>query len=194
MRIRVRGRGTGVAGRGWGLNGYVAKSIVAIKFSTSDELYRKLVEESEKHWLLGLVTFASIEEQRIEWTGHYEDNNGKPPTLDEIRNWYEQQTEKTLLCVGKDAEDRLREYSKEVLGSIIEEHKKETEEGVIIGEIKKSRHFWPQFWVNLAGGTASAILFAMLLAVIAFIVLNDTSPAQLVEHLTGRTEVVDNEQ
>nr|VFK60436.1 MAG: hypothetical protein BECKUNK1418G_GA0071005_101145 [Candidatus Kentron sp. UNK]VFK69263.1 MAG: hypothetical protein BECKUNK1418H_GA0071006_101244 [Candidatus Kentron sp. UNK] len=176
------------------MNGYVAKSIVAIKLSTSDELYRKLVEESEEHWLLGLVTFASIEEQRIEWTGHHEDNNGKPPTPDEIRNWYEQQTEKMLLRVRKNAENRLREYSKEVLGSIIEEHKKETEEGLIIREIRKTRRFWPQFWVNIAGGTAGAMLFAILLSAIAFVVLNDTSPMQLVEHLKDKTEVTDNGQ
>nr|VFK20849.1 MAG: hypothetical protein BECKLPF1236B_GA0070989_12277 [Candidatus Kentron sp. LPFa] len=49
MSVRSRAWDGSCTGRGWGLNGYVAKSIVAIKLSTSDELYRKLVEESEEH-------------------------------------------------------------------------------------------------------------------------------------------------
>jgi len=35
------------------------------KFSTSDDIYQELVEESDESWLYGLVVFAIAEEQRI---------------------------------------------------------------------------------------------------------------------------------
>lgn len=40
------------------------------KYSGPEEIYKKLVEESKEDWLYGLVVFAVIEEQQIEWMRH----------------------------------------------------------------------------------------------------------------------------
>nr|VFJ46046.1 MAG: hypothetical protein BECKFM1743A_GA0114220_100326 [Candidatus Kentron sp. FM]VFJ73065.1 MAG: hypothetical protein BECKFM1743C_GA0114222_106985 [Candidatus Kentron sp. FM]VFK06431.1 MAG: hypothetical protein BECKFM1743B_GA0114221_100178 [Candidatus Kentron sp. FM] len=169
--------------------------IVTTKFSTSDDIYRELVQESAESWLYGLVAFAIIEERRIDWTRHYEDTNGRPPNSDEIRSWYEQQPESELLRAKGEAENALREYSDEVIQSNIEEYGEEIKEDIIVCEIKKLGRFWPQFGVNLAGGVTSAVLFAVLLIAFAFFVLNDISPVQIGvqvgENPKGEVEVID---
>ena len=49
------------------------------KFSGPEDLYNELVENSDDHWLLGLVAFAVIEEQKIEWMKHQRANNNATP-------------------------------------------------------------------------------------------------------------------
>nr|VFJ94387.1 MAG: hypothetical protein BECKH772A_GA0070896_1007114 [Candidatus Kentron sp. H]VFJ95268.1 MAG: hypothetical protein BECKH772B_GA0070898_1007414 [Candidatus Kentron sp. H]VFK01671.1 MAG: hypothetical protein BECKH772C_GA0070978_1007014 [Candidatus Kentron sp. H] len=149
------------------------------KFSTSDDIYRELVQESEESWLYGLVAFAIIEERRIDWVRHYEVTNGRSPNSDETRSWYEQQPESELLRAKGEAENALREYSDEVVQSDIEEYGEKIKENIVVSEIRKLGRFWPQFGVNLAGGVTSAVLFAALLLILAFLVLNDISPVQI---------------
>nr|VFK33046.1 MAG: hypothetical protein BECKMB1821G_GA0114241_11356 [Candidatus Kentron sp. MB]VFK35640.1 MAG: hypothetical protein BECKMB1821I_GA0114274_11347 [Candidatus Kentron sp. MB]VFK77480.1 MAG: hypothetical protein BECKMB1821H_GA0114242_11456 [Candidatus Kentron sp. MB] len=149
------------------------------KFSTSDDIYRELVQESEESWLYGLVAFALIEERRIDWARHYENTNERPPNSDEIKNWYEQQPKSELLRAKGEAENALQEYSDEVVQSDIEEYGEKIKEDVVVREIRKLGRFWPQFGINLAGGVTSAVLFAALLLILAFFVLNDISPVQI---------------
>lgn len=159
------------------------------KFSGSEEIYKALVEDSEESWLLGLVAFAVIEEQRIEWMRHQELNTGSLPIADEIKKWYEQQPESVLLRAKGTAENALKVYSGEVVEMVLEDQRKEIEEGIIVSEIKGLKAFWPQFGVNLAGGFISALLFAIFLAIMAFFVLNDTSPVQIGSELKQKIEV-----
>lgn len=162
------------------------------KFSTSDDIYRELVEESNESWLYGLVAFAIIEEQRIEWARHHEQINGTRPTTAEIESWYEQQPKGVLLRAKGTAENALQVFSEEVVASELEEHGKGIEEGIIIGEIRSLGRLWPQFGVNVAAGLVSALLFATLLVVIAFLVLNDVSPVQIGDNLREKVEVTGN--
>nr|VFK51996.1 MAG: hypothetical protein BECKTUN1418D_GA0071000_101331 [Candidatus Kentron sp. TUN]VFK53554.1 MAG: hypothetical protein BECKTUN1418F_GA0071002_10244 [Candidatus Kentron sp. TUN]VFK54971.1 MAG: hypothetical protein BECKTUN1418E_GA0071001_10244 [Candidatus Kentron sp. TUN] len=168
---------------------------MATKFSTPDDIYRELVDESEESWLYGLVAFAIIEERRIDWARHHQNNNGKPPSSDDIRSWYEQQPESELLHAKGEAENALREYSDKVVQSDIEEYGEKIKEDVIVGEIRKLGRFWPQFGINLVGSVASALLFATLLLILAFLVLNDISPVQIGvqigEDPKGEIEVID---
>jgi hypothetical protein len=149
------------------------------KFSGPEDLYNELVENSNDHWLLGLVAFAVIEEQKIEWMKHQRANNDAAPSYEEVQNWYEQQPEGVLLRAKDTAEARLKDYSNDIVELVLEEQRKEIEESIIVNEIRETKKFWPQFGVNLAGGFASALLFAALLVIVAFFVLNDTSPVQI---------------
>jgi len=158
------------------------------KFSGSEEIYKELVEDSEESWIYGLVAFAVFEEQRVEWMRHQESNNGSLPTADEVKNWYEQQPESVLLKAKGIAENALKVYSEEVVDLVLEDQQKEIEEGIIVSEIRALRAFWPQFGVNLAGGLASAALFAALLILMAFFVFNDTSPVEIGRELKGQME------
>jgi hypothetical protein len=45
------------------------------------DIYKKLVEDSNENWLYGLVAFAIVEEQRIEWMRHFEECNGNPQMI-----------------------------------------------------------------------------------------------------------------
>jgi len=164
---------------------------MATKFTTSDEIYRKLVDDSDESWLYGLLAFAVIEEQRIEWAKHFEQNNERTPNSGEINGWYEQQPESVLLRAKGTAETTLQQFSEEVVDSVLEEHRKEIEESIVVGEIRSLGRFWPQFGVNLAGGFASALLFAVLLIIVAFLVLNDVSPVRFGEHIKGSIEVIE---
>lgn len=149
------------------------------KYTGSADVYRELVEDSKENWLYGLVAFAVVEEQRIEWMKHYESQNGRMPDDTEIKSWYEQQPDSVLLRAKGTAENALQTFSAEVLEVANGDIRKEIEESLVISEIKKLGSFWPQFGVNLAGGFCSALLFAAFLIVMAFLVLNDTSPVEI---------------
>ncbi len=78
------------------------------QISSSEDVYRQLVEESDEDWLYGLVAFAVVEEQRIEWMKHFEEHNGRAPSTVDIQHWYEQQPEGVLLRAKGDSENALR--------------------------------------------------------------------------------------
>jgi hypothetical protein len=158
------------------------------KYSGSADVYRELVEDSKENWLYGLVAFAVVEEQRIEWMKHYESQNGRMPDDTEIKSWYEQQPDSVLLRAKGTAESALQTYSAEVLEVANGDIRKEIEESVIVSEITKLGSFWPQFGVNLAGGFCSALLFAAFLIIMAYFVLNDTSPVEIGKKLKPQTE------
>ncbi|WP_057465837.1 hypothetical protein [Pseudovibrio sp. POLY-S9] len=158
------------------------------KFSGPEEIYRELVDDSDESWILGLVAFAVIEEQRVEWMRHQESNNAGLPGPEEIREWYEQQSESVLLRAKGTAENVLNVYSNEVVESYLVDHQRSIEEGIVVGEIRDLKAFWPQFGVNLAGGFISALLFAALLTVVAFFVLNDASPVEIGREIRQQIE------
>ena len=153
------------------------------KYCGAEDVYRELVDESDQSWLLGLVAFAVVEEQRIEWMRHHEKLNGSLPSSSEVQGWYEQQPASVLLRAKGTAESTLQLYSQEVAAAMDGDYRKEIEQGIILGEIRGMKRFWPQFGVNLAGGFVSAILFAAFLTLIAFFVLNDTSPVEIARDL-----------
>ncbi len=163
-------------------------------YSGSDEIYRELVEESEESWLYGLTAFAIIEEQRIEWMRHFEQSRGELPGPDEVRGWYEQQPPTALLRAKGEAESALQTYSEEVNELVIEEQRREVEQGMIVGEIRSLKRFWPQFGMSLAGGFVGAMLFAALLGLFTFFVVSDTSPVEIARQLRNDTEAVEDGQ
>lgn len=153
------------------------------KYSGAEDIYGELVDESDQSWLLGLVAFAVVEEQRVEWMRHHERLNGSLPSPSEVQSWYQQQPSSVLLRARGTAENALQVYSEEVVAAINGEYRKEIEQGIIVGELKELKRFWPQFGVNLAGGFVSALLFAFVLVFVAFFVLNDPSPVGMVKDL-----------
>lgn len=153
------------------------------KYCGAEDIYRELVEESEQSWLLGLVAFAVVEEQRIEWMRHHEKLHGSLPSPAEVQSWYQQQPASVLLRAKGTAENALQVYSEEVSAVIDGDYRREIEQDIIVGEIRDLKRFWPQFGVNLAGGFVSALLFALFLIIFAFFVLNDTSPVEIAKDL-----------
>lgn len=155
------------------------------QISSSEDVYRQLVEESDEDWLYGLVAFAVVEEQRIEWMKHFEEHNGRAPSTVDIQHWYEQQPEGVLLRAKGDSENALRNYHDGVLQEILEIERREVAEGVIVSEIQLARRFWPQFGINVAAGLASAVLFAAVLVLVAVIVLTEVSPVNIWKGVIG---------
>ena len=160
-------------------------------YSGPENIYKQLVEDQpdDEEWLLGLVAFAVVEEQKIEWMKHQIENNGQLPSTVDIENWYKQQPSGVLLRAKDTAEARLTDYAQNAIDTYMLDFQKETEEGIIVEEIRGIKKFWPQFGVNLAGGCASAILFAALLTIVAFFVFNDNSPVDIGAKLGQKTEV-----
>ena len=154
-----------------------------VKFSKSDEIYEQLVEDSDENWLFGLVSFALIEEQRIEWAKHHEECRGRPPTPEELTNWYESQPEGALLRAKGTAENALQAYTDEVLDTFDEDYRREIEEDVIIGAIQSQSRFLPRFGVSLAASLVSAVVIAAILIVFAFLVFSDISAVSIGKQL-----------
>lgn len=159
------------------------------KYCGPEDIYKELVEDSEENWLYGLVAFAVVEEQRIEWMKHYQEQHDRKPTSEEANAWYEQQPPSVLLRAKGTAESALQTYSEEVFETAMADQRREIEEGIIVGEIRELKRFWPQFGVNIVGGLASAILFAALLVLVAFFVINDASPVEVGQQLRNTLEV-----
>ncbi|MEQ9123172.1 MAG: hypothetical protein RIM80_11475 [Alphaproteobacteria bacterium] len=143
------------------------------------------MENSDQDWLLGLLAFAIFEEGRIEWAQHIVERDGRSPTMDEVTKWYSDQPASALLRARGAAESALVAYG----GSVVEEadrvHRDEVERGIIVGEIRALRRFWPQFGVNVAAGFASAFLFAAFLVVFWFSTYKDISPSKIGEIIGG---------
>lgn len=159
------------------------------QISSSEDVYRQLVDESEEHWLFGLVAFAIVEEQRVDWMKHYNEHNGRLPNSNEIHHWYQQQPPGVILRAKGTAENALKLYADDVLQEVMEMERREVEEGLIVSEIRQGRRFWPMFGTNVAAGFASAVLFAAVLVVLAFFVLTDASILAFVNKLDDqRTE------
>jgi hypothetical protein len=144
---------------------------------TYEELVGKATEDGA--WLLGLVAFAVVEEQKIEWMKHHAKNNGGPPPDEEIRRWYQQQPESVLTRAKEVAQNRMTDYAGESIDIFLVEFGKETEQGIIVSEIRELQKFWPQLGMNILGGIASSLLFAALLTLMAFLILNDSSPVTI---------------
>ncbi|CAK8712006.1 hypothetical protein KKHLCK_01025 [Candidatus Electrothrix laxa] len=155
-----------------------------------EDIYKKFVEDQpeDEEWLLGLVAFAVVEEQKIEWMKHQKENGTIPSTAD-IENWYKQQPSGVLLRAKDTAEARLTDYAQSAIETYMSDFQKETEESIIVEEIRSVKKFGPQFLVNLAGGVASAILFAAFLMLVAFFVFNDNSPVDIGAKLGQKIEV-----
>lgn len=160
------------------------------RYAGAQDIYRELVEDSNQSWLLGLVAFAVIEEQRIEWMRHHEGSHGILPDADQVREWYERQPSGMLLRARGTAENALTAYSEEVAAELDTNFRKEIENGIIVAEIRELNKFWPQFGVNVAGGLASAVVFAAILTIVAFLVFNDTSPVEIVKKSRETSEGV----
>lgn len=151
------------------------------QITDSRDVYRQLVEESDEDWLYGLLAFAIIEEQRMEWMRHDEAATGAAPTLQEIENWYKQQPAEALIRAKDSAAAILMTAFSESAGEALEDAKREILEDAIITEVRLNRRFWPQFGVSVTGGIASAFVFAALLAILALVVWTDPSPGNLIK-------------
>ncbi len=164
------------------------------EYTGSVDIYKELVEDSNENWLYGLVAFAIVEEQRIEWMRHFEECNGSAPDDNDVRNWYKQQPASVILRAKGTAETALQLYSGDVVDVALGEKRREIEDGIIVTEIRESRKFWPQFGVNFIGGFASAVVFAALLILVAFFVFEDASPTQIGAQLRNNLEEIGNGQ
>lgn len=153
-----------------------------------ENIYDELIGDEETSWLLGLVAFAVIEEQKIEWVKHVTATTGSAPTSTEIDNWYSQLPQGAVLRAKGTAENALSVYSTEVVDEVLDETKREIEESVLSNEIRELKRFWPQFGVNLAGGFISSLLFALLLVALAIVLLKSPSLIDVAKKITT-TEV-----
>jgi hypothetical protein len=79
------------------------------------------------------------------------------------------------------AENALQHYATDVVQAALTAERQSIAEGVIVGEIRMARRFWPQFGINVAAGLASALVFAAILTAVAVVVLADVSPAQIIQ-------------
>ncbi len=59
----------------------------------------------------------------------------------------------------------------------------------VVNEIRKLNKFLPKFWVNLAGGFAATVLFAVLLMIVVVFAIKDPSPVGIVEKLSKQSEI-----
>jgi len=142
--------------------------------SNSEDVYRHLVEEATDDWLMGLVAFAIIEEQRIEWLQHCRDNNEvvpsdpSDPSDANVTRWYRQLPDGMLLRAKGDAQSVLSEFCDDVIDVAVREEREKILKSVVVEEIKLTRRFWPQFGIGVAAGLTSAILFTTILVILWF--------------------------
>lgn len=153
-----------------------------------EAIYDELVGDNETSWLLGLVAFAVVEEQKIEWIKHHSTHNGGPPSADQIQQWYAQLPPGAVLRAKGTAENALAHYSTEVVEEVAAEMRKEIESSVLVNEIRDLRRFWPQFGVNLAGGFISSLLFALVLVALALILFKSPSPVDIANRISASPE------
>ena len=167
-------------------------------YSGPEDTYKELVDDKDSDWLFGLVAFAVVEEKKIEWIRHQTEHNGGEPTDEDIRNWYKQLPSGELLRARDTAQARLTDFGKDTINTFLEDYEEEIKEEAIVKEIRSATKFGTQFGINVLGGLASALLFAAILVLLAFVLLNDASPLDIGEKLghksTEQTKVDENDE
>lgn len=161
------------------------------KYSSPDDVYRKLVDESQDNWLLGLLAFAIVEQQRIEWAKHRVEIGGPPPTTADVTAWYESQPDSTLIRAKAEAETALETFGQEAVEQFDDAYRKEIATGIVINEIQKLGKWWPQLGMNVVGGLIGSLVFTALLIVVAFFVLNEPSTNDIAQKLQQKMEIDD---
>lgn len=146
-----------------------------------EDVYKIFVEDSEDRWLFGLVAFAIVEEQRIEWQKHFRELNSVDPTAQDVERWYREQSNGALLRAKGDAENALNAFSQDLREQFIEDEHAEIAQGLVISEIRHASRYWPQFLINVAAGTISAFLFAIILTAFALLIATDASPVKILK-------------
>ncbi|MGI9411464.1 MAG: hypothetical protein ACR2OV_15405 [Hyphomicrobiaceae bacterium] len=148
--------------------------------SESEDTYRKLVDEDkDTSWLMGLLAFAIVEEQRIEWARHWADQHGEKPTPEQVADWYRQQPSGVLLRAKGDAENVLSRYAEDVLNDFTEAERQRILESTLVSEIRQNRKFWPQFGTSAVAGLFSALVFGIVLASLVLVSQVDNAAVKL---------------
>jgi len=158
------------------------------KYSGPDDIYRELVDESDENWLLGLLAFAVIEEQRIEWAKHRFETSGSSPTTADVQAWYESQPQSTIVKAKAEAEAALRTYGAQAVEEFDDTYRQEIAQGIVIAEIQKLGRWVPQLGMNVLGGVIGSIVFTALLIIIAFFVLHEPSTNDIAHKLRQQVE------
>lgn len=148
-----------------------------------EDTYRKLVQQAEGGWLHGLIAFAVLEEQKIEWMRHVETISGSLPTGEEVRSWYRHQPASVLRRAQEAAEGILRGYGSELSESIEGDYRREIIDSVVVSEIRSINRFWPKFIANVAAGFVAALLFSTLLVLLTLIAFRDPSPIAMIKQV-----------
>jgi hypothetical protein len=145
------------------------------RFSTTDDVYRHLVEESDDAWILGLLAFAIVEQQRVDWAKHRNKATGVAPSPEEIRKWYEDQPPSILLRARAEAQTALENYGAEAVELFDDSYRSEIAQGIVVGEIQKLGRWGPQLGMNVVGGVIGSLVFTAALILLGFFVLNEPS-------------------
>jgi hypothetical protein len=173
------------------VNKGLSKGLHVAKYSGADDVYRALVDQSEDHWLLGLLAFAVVEQQRIDWVKHRIENAGVTPSPAEVAKWYEDQPLSTFVRAKAEAETALQNYGAEAVEEFDESYRKEIAQGIVVGEIQKLGKWGPQIVTNIVGGIISSIVFSAVLVIVAFFVLANPSTNDIALKLKQQVEVKD---
>lgn len=164
-----------------------------LKYSGPDDIFRDVVEESDENWLLGLLAFAMVEEQRIEWARHRLETTGRPPAPADAQAWYESQPRGVVVRALAEAESALKTYGNDAIEEFDETYRREIAQGVVVAEIRKLGRWAPQLGMNVLGGLIGSTAFTTLLIIIGLLVLNEPSANALARKLQQPTETAHDE-
>ncbi len=149
------------------------------EIKSSQDVHKMLVTGAEHSWTLGLMAYAIVEDQKHEWISHVSTLKHREPTHPEIEEWFLQRTPESFHRAIADAENTLQLVADDALKEIIEIERREVLEQAVIQSIERHSGGWRQFGIGVAAGLVSALLFAVLIIIVAVIVLDNRSLVDL---------------
>jgi hypothetical protein len=133
-----------------------------------------------------LLAFAIVEEQRIEWIKHFLLSTVAGLPMKRTYGTGTSSNRKGSYAERTARRRRPCSCSPTMCSRRLEAERRRVAEGVVVGEVRMARRFWPQFGISVAGGFVRALVLAAILARLAFVVWQqDPSPVQLGRHATG---------
>lgn len=163
------------------------------KYSGADDVYRELVDESDDNWILGLLAFAVVEQQRIDWAKHRTETTGISPSALEVTKWYEDQPQSVMVRAKAEAQTALETYGAEAVEEFDDSYRKEIAQGIVVAEIQKLGKWAPQLGMNVIGGIIGSIVFTALLIVVGYFVLHEPSTNDIAMKLKQQLETQNDE-
>lgn len=152
---------------------------------STKEVFERFTQGQDEGNILPYLCYAIFAAERYEWAERCLENYGQYPDGNEERRWISELPENYFAKIERRATNWMDEFARDYLDETIEEEKNEAVENSIRPELSSLNRFWPAFWNNVAGGVVAAIIFAIIVFAVAFLVFGNISPVDMAKEVSS---------
>lgn len=166
--------------------------------SSTKEVFERFKADHDEEDITPYVAYALFAESRYQWMDHIAAQaEGAAPDTEREKTWIEDLTNPDFERYRARATDFLSRFSRVYLAEEIEQARRDGEQAArdralgglteridgLNRRVNARTRFWASFWPNFVAGFAATFVFAVGIAGLTFVVLQDASLASFVRGL-----------